>query len=100
MAEQHRGNMPQILYILPIQLTLMFQITCATTLYYIYYYSDFFLCDLPLKFSLFTKIVFFNVFYAVKTDKPMYFIGRVTLFFANNYLTEYRITMESLHYFF
>ena len=24
----------------------------------------------------------------------MYFIGRVTLFFANNYLTEYRITME------
>ena len=24
----------------------------------------------------------------------MYFKGRVTLFFANNYLTEYRITME------
>ena len=24
----------------------------------------------------------------------MYFISRVTLFFANNYLTEYRITME------
>ena len=24
----------------------------------------------------------------------MYFICRVTLFFANNYLTEYRITME------
>ena len=24
----------------------------------------------------------------------MYFIGRVTLFFANNYLAEYRITME------
>ena len=30
----------------------------------------------------------------------MYFIGRVTLFFANNYLTEYRITMEFLHNFF
>ena len=29
----------------------------------------------------------------------MYFIGRVTLFFANNYLTEYRITMEFLHNF-
>ena len=27
----------------------------------------------------------------------MYFIGRATLFFANNYLTEYRITMEFLH---
>ena len=26
----------------------------------------------------------------------MYFKGRVTLFFANNYLTEYRITMEIL----
>ena len=24
----------------------------------------------------------------------MYFKGRVTLFFANNYLNEYRITME------
>ena len=24
----------------------------------------------------------------------MYFIGRVTLFFANNYLTEYRITIK------
>ena len=24
----------------------------------------------------------------------IYFIGSVTLFFANNYLTEYRITME------
>ena len=30
----------------------------------------------------------------------MYFIGRVTLFFANNYLTEYRITMKLLHIFF
>ena len=29
-----------------------------------------------------------------------YFIGSVTLFFANNYLTEYRITMEFLHNFF
>ena len=29
----------------------------------------------------------------------MYFIGRVTLLFANNYLTEYRITMEFLHNF-
>ena len=29
----------------------------------------------------------------------MYFIGRVTQFFANNYLTEYRITMEFLHKF-
>ena len=29
----------------------------------------------------------------------MYFIGPVTLFFANNYLTEYRITMEFLHNF-
>ena len=28
-----------------------------------------------------------------------YFIGRVTLFLANNYLTEYRITMEFLHIF-
>ena len=24
----------------------------------------------------------------------MYFKGRITLFFTNNYLTEYRITME------
>ena len=30
----------------------------------------------------------------------MYFIGRVTLFFANNSLTEYRITIEILHNFF
>ena len=30
----------------------------------------------------------------------IYFIGRVTLFFANNYLTEYRITMEFSHNFF
>ena len=30
----------------------------------------------------------------------MYFIGRVTLFFANNYLTEYRITMEFFTHFF
>ena len=30
----------------------------------------------------------------------MYFIGRVTLFFANNYLTEYRVTMEFLRNFF
>ena len=29
----------------------------------------------------------------------MYFIGRVTVFFANNYLTEYRITMEFQHQF-
>ena len=29
----------------------------------------------------------------------MYFLGRVTLFFADNYLTEYRITMEFLHNF-
>ena len=29
-----------------------------------------------------------------------YFKGRVTLFFANNSLTEYRITMEFLHNFF
>ena len=29
----------------------------------------------------------------------MYFIGRVTLFFANNYLTEYRNNMEYLHNF-
>ena len=29
----------------------------------------------------------------------MYFIGGVTLFVANNYLTEYRITMEFLHHF-
>ena len=28
-----------------------------------------------------------------------YFIGRVTLFFANNYLTECRITVEFLHNF-
>ena len=27
-------------------------------------------------------------------NTTMYFKGRVTLFFANNYLTEYRITME------
>ena len=30
----------------------------------------------------------------------MYFIGRVTLIFANNYLTEYRITMEIFTQFF
>ena len=35
-----------------------------------------------------------------KSFTTKYFIGRVTLFFANNYLTEYRITMEFLHYFF
>ena len=29
----------------------------------------------------------------------MYFIVRVTLFLANNYLTEYRLTMEFLHNF-
>ena len=29
----------------------------------------------------------------------MYFIGRVTLFFANNYLPEYRITMKFLYNF-
>ena len=29
----------------------------------------------------------------------MYFIGRVTLFFANNSLTECRITMEFIHNF-
>ena len=29
----------------------------------------------------------------------MYFIGRVTLFFANNYLTQYRITMQFLYNF-
>ena len=29
----------------------------------------------------------------------MYFIGRVILFFANNYLTEYRITVEFQHQF-
>ena len=29
----------------------------------------------------------------------MDFIGRITLFSANNYLTEYRITMEFLHNF-
>ena len=29
----------------------------------------------------------------------VYIIGRVTLFFANNYLTEYQITMEFLHNF-
>ena len=29
----------------------------------------------------------------------MYFIGRVTLSFANNFLTEYRITMKFLHIF-
>ena len=29
-----------------------------------------------------------------------YFKGRLTLFFANYYLTEYRITMEFLHNFF
>ena len=29
-----------------------------------------------------------------------YFIGCVTLFFGNNYSTEYRITMEFLHKFF
>ena len=29
----------------------------------------------------------------------MYFIGRVTQFFANYYLTEYRITMEFLQNF-
>ena len=28
-----------------------------------------------------------------------YFIGRVTLFFANNYLTDYRITMDGIHNF-
>ena len=28
-----------------------------------------------------------------------YFIGRVILFFANNYLTEYRNNMEFLHIF-
>ena len=33
-------------------------------------------------------------------EATMYFIGRVTLFFANNYLTEYRITMEFLTHFF
>ena len=32
----------------------------------------------------------------LKLETTMYFIGRVTLFFANNYLTEYRITMEFL----
>ena len=30
----------------------------------------------------------------LKRGVTMYFKGRVTLFFANNYLTEYRITME------
>ena len=29
-----------------------------------------------------------------------YYTGRVTLFFANNYLAEYLITMEFLHIFF
>ena len=29
----------------------------------------------------------------------MHFIGRVTLFFANNSLTECRVTIEFLHYF-
>ena len=33
-------------------------------------------------------------------QQTKYFIGRVTLFFANNYLTEYRITMEFLHNFY
>ena len=31
---------------------------------------------------------------------PKYFKGRVTLIFANNYLAEYRITMEFLRNFF
>ena len=36
----------------------------------------------------------YNVFKYCPALPTMYFIGRVTLFFANNYLTEYRITME------
>ena len=39
-----------------------------------------------------------NTWYWYYTTK--YFIGCVTLFFANNYLTEYWITMEVLHNFF
>ena len=38
-------------------------------------------------------------FYPINRLTTKYFIGRVTLFLANNYLTEYRITMEFLHNF-
>ena len=36
----------------------------------------------------------FSFISAAHNTTTMYFKGRVTLFFANNYLTEYRITME------
>ena len=36
----------------------------------------------------------YNELIAMSYETTMYFKGRVTLFFANNYLTEYRITME------
>ena len=39
-----------------------------------------------------------NEIFSFATTK--YFIGRVTLFFANHYSTEYRITMEFLHHFY
>ena len=36
-----------------------------------------------------------SLYYLLTLAVPtMYFIGRVTLFFANNFLTEYRNTME------
>ena len=37
------------------------------------------------------SLFFYNL---MNFETTMYFIGRVTLFFANNYLTEYQITME------
>ena len=47
--------------------------------------------------SLMLIIPFFKVDLKLTTK---YFIGHVTLFFANNYLTEYWINIEYLHNFF
>ena len=56
--------------------------------------------QIPIKwtFGWKAKVITTDVFEIIRTldKKPttMYFKGRVTLFYANNYLTESRITME------
>ena len=46
------------------------------------------------------KLLYMNISFE-SLEPTKYFIGHVTLFFANNYLTEYRwITIEFLHNFF
>ena len=52
-----------------------------------------------LRSLLILSLSFIILSLAIVTS-TMYFIGHVTLFFANNYLTEYRITMKFLHIFF